>query len=465
MSQRYEIPDFKIQELIGALYGRRFHETSSGFYTQCPYTDHQTPGTHGTFRIYPDNGRHGTAVCPCGAKGTIWDLLEEYEGLPGWGSDGFDETLLFVYKALEREPVLRANQRVTTADQVRDLYVSIQRNLVPLSFTQANEHFQPNAEGHWTYRGIDVMTWRNFGVGRLMPAGLRQVKSEFSDEVFRKAGLKSWSNIGHDWLTQGVILMRTNKNGTPVGLGVRRYSEFVGYTLDSHKYIKNGNNPLMEGSSFLFGLRRANRRAGAAERALYITEGEFDALALQARGILASVAIGMGQPTQMQMDTLLATSRPLYFIVDADTSGTGMKNAVQLANAQHPRTHFIFLPLQPDGTKNDPDTFVQQNGTEALQALPVFTSFQVALHTYEMDPTSGLWTGDRVSLSDTYFQQLVENPSAADEQNLLSLCQAGGHDPATLRTGLMLRRAEQALTILSRSGGHVNVSVAPALPA
>lgn len=448
---RYAIPDFKIDDLMTALYGSKFVSSGGGLYTFCPFNNHSTPGRYGTFRVYRENGRHGTAVCPCGVKGTVWDILAEHEGLPAWGSLDFDETILFVCETLNIPPVLLADAPAYDAgERTKLLYREILLKLQPLRFEQPNEHFS-----HGQYRGFDPLQWLGQGVGRLHPEALAELQKVFMPEDFETAGMRAWSDSGHQWLTHGALMIRRNENNIPVGVAVRRYDEFSGGPIGKTKYAKNSNNPVMVASEYIFGIRHALKHQSPV---LYVTEGEFDALMLQLYGIRNAVGLGMGLPSNAHMDRLEQSGREIRFLMDSDPNNAGLKHATEIAKRAPHKTSFVFLPPGENGTKSDPDTFVRTHGRKALLALDVYTGLQVLMLQHPRDEKTGRWAAEPTALAEQFMQDIVAHPSARDLQNVYMVSLLSGIDETALRSWLFRERNRESLAALLQSDRPLQIT-------
>lgn len=423
---RYRVPEFKIQELISALYGLQVHQTSSGVYSQCPVTVHRTPGRYGTFRMYPDNGRHGTCVCPCGIKGTVWDFLTEYEHLPPYGSDSFDETILFVCDALGIEPQLATEAEPSISEKVRDLYIGIAKSLKPLHFPGEDPSWK---KGKW--RGISPLTWLSYDVGILLKEDLNVLLSKHGEQTFLNAGLSSWKNgTGFNWLTHGPLILFRNATTTPVGLAVRRYDCFAGYTGDV-KYVKNSSNPWMKPSDYIFGARLASSREAIKDTAIYIVEGEIDCLKMQMQGILSTVAIGSGLPSDTKVQTLLKEHRRLVFICDTDANYSGWKHAVEISQ-RIGNCSFVFLPSDETGSM-DPDVYFTKHTVEDFRRLPIMSGREVRMR----DAVS---KGKSEGLISVFMKEIIRYPTETDPQDLKALAELTGTDLDHLKSWLFTSR-------------------------
>ncbi len=145
---------------------------------------------------------------------------------------------------------------------------------------------------------------------------------------------------------------------------------FGGRALDSNaraKYLNSRESVVFSKGRTLYNLHRA-REAAPSARVLYIVEGYMDVIALAAHGVGAAVApLGTAlTPDQVRMAWRLHDEPTVC--MDGDDAGRAaavraMENVLPLLG-QGRSLRFLFLP-----PGSDPDSFVRDQGPEALEAL------------------------------------------------------------------------------------------------
>lgn len=443
---KYLIPDFQLHELVSAEYGYQLTRApGNSYYCSCPIHNHSTPGRNGAMRIYAHPGRdstpkHGGYTCKRpGTGGSAWDFLTEHMGMPGPDDPRFDETILYICELLDLEPKLRDNFEPSPGDKARRLLADIQGALEPIGLKQANQHYQQSDDGRWLYRGVEPMTWLQYDVGQITELKLKEIISRYDEDVIEAAGLNSWSGMGYQWLTQGVIAMRRSEYGTPIGILVRRYPQYGRDDMEA-TYVKNGSNSVvLDTQKYLFGLDGA---LDCEEPELYVVEGEFDQLAFRVRGMPNVVTYGSGQPTRDQIGRLLETGKHLVFIADSDANAAGFEHVTYMAE-RVPSAEFVFLP----GEGTDPDSYVQAHGIEALQNLSRYTALHVQMLAEDhYDWQSAQWApSQQTALVQNYMERVIESPSVHDERNVQMIAALSDYDEQYLKSWLFKARNQEII--------------------
>ena len=161
-----------------------------------------------------------------------------------------------------------------------------------------------------------------------------------------------------------------NLSGVVVAFGGRDLSD-----PDSHKGIKLAkymNSPetaLYSKRDILFGLNHS-RNAIMKENAVIIVEGYFDLISLYQSGVQNVVAASGTALTEMHASILARYAKTAYLVFDGDAAGqnaTRRSLEIVLPKGLTPK---VFALSRPDGTKIDPDNFVNEQGPDAFrQAL------------------------------------------------------------------------------------------------
>jgi DNA primase len=459
-----QIPDFHLHELLAAVHGYEMDSApGDSFYCECPWHNHDSSRP---LRVWANGERSSPSrdgyVCHYGEKGNTWDYLQSVHDLPPPGEPGFEDTVRFICDQLGTSVRSSGGSPgdSSLSSRAYQLIKEISGRLHPIQFTDQNEHYAYNHEAEqWLYRGLPPMQWLGRDVGMLSENDLRELESEFSEEVFSAAGLSKWNGgIGYDWLLEGVVIMFNTRHGTPAGLGVRRYEERSSFSgAPDPKYVKVGSgSKTIDYSDYVFGMEVLSERRLTETPVLYVVEGEFDCLSLQMRGLSHCVSIGSGLPTERQIDRIDQLGREPVYIADSDVNGAGSEHALRLAN-QWPEAQFLFLPE----TDTDPDEYAQSYGAEAIEEVAPHTSLQVKMMGQPEYTQGEGWTQYPHELAQIYLEELAERPSAYDEINVRTIARFSGLSEDYLYDALIRKRNHRDIDRLHQSEAAHTISVQP----
>ena len=153
-----------------------------------------------------------------------------------------------------------------------------------------------------------------------------------------------------------------NLSGVIVAFGGRDLSG------KSHaKYMNSPESALYHKSDILFGLHQS-RQSIAKENAVIIVEGYFDMISLYQGGVTNVVAASGTALTETHASILARYANTAYLVFDGDAAGqkaTLRSLEIVLPKGIAPR---VFALSRPDGTKIDPDNFVNERGADAFRA-------------------------------------------------------------------------------------------------
>lgn len=458
-----EIPEFHLHELLQAVHGYDLIDApDNSVYCPCPWHEHDD--RERALRVWANGDGSSPArdgyVCHYGKSGNTWDYLQDIHDLPPPGP-GFEETIQFVCEQLGME-MPSGGGPASPKQKAHRLMRSISDYLRPISFPDQNKHYWfDHDEQQWYYRGIEPMEWLSRKVGMLTPDDVSELEDQFGDEAFEAAGISSWNGgIGHDWIAEGVVVMLTNKHGTPIGLAVRRYGDLCFFDGEPEpKYAKTSSKgQLLNTSEYIYGLSEVNLREDGPTKnpVLYVVEGEFDCLALQMRGINHCVAVGSGMPSGEKIDLIENLGREIIYIADSDPNEAGFHHALNLADTW-PEAQFLLLP----GEDTDPDDFVQERETEAIEEIVPYTSMQIRM-LGQPEMGQDRWTSHEMELAQVYMEEIIRNPSAYDEINVRMIAQLAGLSEDYLLDWLIRERNQQNLEEINSLENAHPVRVGPA---
>ncbi len=223
-------------------------------------------------------------------------------------------------------------------------------------------------------RGINSDTAREFRLGYAPPGwdNLRKwAKEEGFDEVLLTAGglliQKENTNTEkvYDRFRNRIIIPITSESGHVVA--------FSGRTLEKNnsteaKYINSPETPIFEKSRILFGLDM-HRRPLLETRQAIIVEGPFDLISCHMAGVKNVVAPQGTALTERQVRTLKRYVDEIILCYDSDEAGqhATMRAAAQCFSQGLPVR--VLTLFSPDGNKQDPDSFIRQNGSQTFASL------------------------------------------------------------------------------------------------
>ena len=132
------------------------------------------------------------------------------------------------------------------------------------------------------------------------------------------------------------------------------------------KYMNSPETTLYHKSDILFGLNHS-KNAIAKENAVIIVEGYFDLISLYQGGVQNVVAASGTALTETHASILSRYAKTAYLVFDGDAAGqkaTLRSLEIVLPKGIGPK---VFALSRPDGTKIDPDNFVNERGADAFR--------------------------------------------------------------------------------------------------
>jgi DNA primase len=306
----------------------------------CPFHEERTP----SFSVDADKKVYH--CFGCGASGDVFTFVRETEGVEFAGAL---ELLADRYGvALERsaeDPAAAARR------QKRDrLYALLERTAAYYERVLWEAPEAAGARAYLSQRGLGDEVLRRFRVGwapspwdRVYTASRR---ASFSDEELVEAGLASRSRRSgqlYDRFRARITFPLTDKRGRVIGFGARTLST----GSSGPKYLNSPEGELYRKGHQLFGLHLA-RRAAASARAMVVTEGYTDVLALSQARVENAVGLMGTALTEAQVRELTAAvgaGGTIDLALDADASGQeAMVRAAALASGHDVTLRVVPLP-------------------------------------------------------------------------------------------------------------------------
>lgn len=341
----------------------------------CPFHKEKTPSFH-------VNGETGRYYCfGCHEKGSVIDFIMRLEGLEfPQAVRVLAERIGIEIEELSAEKTASSTSRETTRTKQR-LY---EINQIAASYfeTQLRQHpFSRVAREELKRRELVAATptdavadaLQAFRVG-YAPAGWDGLLSHLRGQgvsptdaellgliVPRKGG------SGHyDFFRNRLMFAVVDVQGRVVGFSGRLLPDPQTGDIDKQtgKYVNSPESPIYKKSETVFGLFQARQAIRQRELAV-VVEGNFDVLSLHARGINYAVAPLGTAFTEAQARVIRRFTPRATLVFDGDKAGRAAiaKSRMVCAMAGLD-TRVACLP-----TGLDPDDFVRQRGSPALERL------------------------------------------------------------------------------------------------
>lgn len=328
----------------------------------CPFHDDHSPSmsVNSTLGIYK--------CFACGAAGDVFKFIQEHEKLD------FKAAVEWVANFVGYTLPNQGGKVNTEALEERTMVQKL--NELACEWFEQQLSLSPKALEYLNKRHVSEATRKEFHIG-YAPTGREgfigyAARNGFSPRDCVKAGLAVEKENGGiaDKFRDRLMIAIQNLSGVVVAFGGRDLSD-----PDSHKGIKLAkymNSPetaLYSKRDILFGLNHS-RNAITKENAVIIVEGYFDLISLYQSGVQNVVAASGTALTEMHASILARYAKTAYLVFDGDAAGqnaTRRSLEIVLPKGLSPK---VFALSRPDGTKIDPDNFINEQGPDAFrQAL------------------------------------------------------------------------------------------------
>ncbi len=332
----------------------------------CPFHDEKTP----SFTVSPSKQFYH--CFGCGAHGTAVGFLMDYANL------SFVEAIEELADGMGMEvPREEGSGQSHPPDEAPGQLLSILEEASNWFQLQLRRHDDSaTAIGYLKSRGLDGRISAAFGIG-FAPDGWDGLVSALGTSDTRrkqllKTGLVSSSTNDasrlYDRFRGRVIFPIEDHRGRVVAFGGRILGD------GDPKYLNSPETSLFHKGAELYGLHRARRAIGQAEKSV-VVEGYMDVVSLAQFGVENVVATLGTATTRTHLQRLFRLAPEVVFCFDGDRAGRDAAwKAMQVAMPEMQdgrQLGFLFLP---DG--EDPDTIVRSEGGDAFQqrveeALPL----------------------------------------------------------------------------------------------
>lgn len=322
---------------------------------RCPFHDDRSP----SMSVNPTIGIYKCFAC--GAGGDVFKFVREHEKLDFRGAVEWVANYVgFALPQLDNENAEVSEERA----MVRKL------NELACQWFESQLSMSQKALEYLANRHITEETRKLFHIG-YAPDGREgfigyAVKNGFSPLDCVKAGLAVERENGgvSDKFRDRLMIAIQNQSGIVVAFGGRDLSG-----NSPAKYMNSPESATYHKSDILFGFNHS-RVSIAKEKSVIIVEGYFDLMSLYQGGVTNVVAASGTALTENHANILSRYAKTAYLVFDGDAAGkkaTLRSLEIVLPKGIAPR---VFTLSRPDGTKIDPDNFVNEQGPDAFrQAL------------------------------------------------------------------------------------------------
>jgi DNA primase len=322
----------------------------------CPFHDDHDP----SFNVSQEKQIYKCFVC--GAGGNVYTFVREIEGI------SFVEAVRKVAE-LGGMPIPEPDKRMQAKEEAFDpLYQSMEMALKYFNHLLTKKPEGRQALEYLRGRGVDDATIETFSLGYAPNAwdhflrvatSPKRANGGFSPQVLEKSGMILARNSGngyYDRFRHRVVFPIHAHTGRVVAFSARALDP-----TEQAKYINSPESPIYHKSAILHGLYEGRDALRKEKRAL-IVEGQMDHLSLFQFGIENVVATSGTALTIQQAKLLRRYAEHAVLIFDGDRAG--MSAAVRGIAPLIECGIDVRVVSLPDG--QDPDTFIRENGKDAL---------------------------------------------------------------------------------------------------
>lgn len=379
---------------------------SGRFVGMCPFHDDHSP----SMSVNPTIGIYKCFAC--GAGGDVFKFVQEHEKIDFNGA--VEWVANFVGFPLPNFASKENAEITEERGMVRKL------NELACEWFESQLTLSEKALAYLAKRNISEKTRKEFHIG-YAPDGREgfigyAARNGFSPKDCVRAGLAIEKENGGiaDKFRDRLIIAIQNLSGVVVAFGGRDLSEGTGAFGGNKrpKYLNSPDTALYSKSDILFGLNHS-RSSIAKENAVIIVEGYFDLISLYQGGVTNVVAASGTALTETHANILSRYAKTAYLVFDGDAAGrkaTLRSLEIVLPKGIAPR---IFALSRPDGTKIDPDNFVNERGADAFRQELSTAEDWLNYLSHEM-PTSN--PEDRANFV-TYTKSIIKSIENPELQN------------------------------------------------
>ncbi|MNU30850.1 DNA primase [compost metagenome] len=326
----------------------------ANYIANCPFHNEKTP----SFNINPAKGIF--KCFGCGKGGDAVAFIEEHEKF------SFVEAIRWLAEFYHIELDETAPSESYVAQHQVEESLRIINDFAANYFHDIllkNEEGQNIGGSYFAERGFTKDTIEKFKLGYSLDQWDAFIKAAtakgFSQELMEKAGLiKVKPERTFDNYRGRVIFPIFANTGKVLGFGARILKK----NDKAPKYVNSPENELYVKNRVLYGLYQS-RKAINDKQECYLVEGYTDVISLHQAGIENVVASSGTSLTTGQLKLIGHLTRNLTILYDGDAAG--IKAALRGLDMALEENFIVKLVLLPEG--EDPDSYVQQNGSSAFE--------------------------------------------------------------------------------------------------
>lgn len=341
-----------IVEVIGHFISIK--KRGANYIANCPFHNEKTP----SFNINPAKGIF--KCFGCGKGGDAVAFIEEHEKF------SFVEAVRWLADFYKIELEETAPSESYIAQQQVEESLRIVNEFAAGYFHDIllhNEEGQNIGGSYFAERGFTKDTIAKFRLGYSLDQWDAFVKAAaakgYSADLLEKAGLiKVKPERTFDNYRGRVIFPIFGNTGKVLGFGARILKK----NDKAPKYVNTPENELYVKNRVLYGLYQS-RKAINDKQECYLVEGYTDVISLHQAGIENVVASSGTSLTTGQLKLIGHLTRNLTILYDGDAAG--IKAALRGLDMALEENFIVKLVLLPEG--EDPDSFVQKNGSSAFE--------------------------------------------------------------------------------------------------
>ena len=323
----------------------------------CPFHQEKTP----SFTVHPDQQFYHCFGCK--ASGDVFSFMMEYHHMD------FPEALKNLAQRYQVDlPEKKRSTAEIEQERRRQSMYGVNKKAADIYYHHLLHHQDgAGARSYLAHRGIPEEIQNRYRLGyapAVESGGWNFLGSRLSDEERRLAielGLlvSKDKNRSYDRFRDRILFPISDVRGQICGFGGRILGE------GEPKYLNSPESQVYNKSRMLFGLYQ-QRESIRRQRRAVLVEGNFDLLALVAKGVDVAVAPLGTALTREQLRLLKPLVDEVVLLFDGDEAGLkAAERSVQLFLAEQISGRVALLP---EG--HDPDTFVNEYGGGGLnQAL------------------------------------------------------------------------------------------------
>ncbi len=355
------IPQKTVQDIIEAT---RIEEVVGEFVTLrrrginliglCPFHGEKTP----SFNVNPT--RNIFKCFGCGKAGDAITFLREHDSM------SFDDAIRWLGRKynIEIQEVQRSPEQMAEQQLADSLFIV--NEFAAKHFAEQmfdTDEGKSVALSYFKQRGLREETIRRFGLGYAPDQRdlllLRARHEGYAVDLLKQTGLCSQEG-NRDFFRARVMFAIHNQSG--------KVAAFAGRTLSKEKtvpkYINSPETAVYVKNKTLYGAFQAKNAIRKADNCILV-EGYMDVISLAQAGIENVVASSGTSLTEGQLQLIKRNTENLTILYDGDSAG--IKAALRGLDLALEQDLNVRIALLPDG--HDPDSFVQEKGSEELNAF------------------------------------------------------------------------------------------------